>query len=222
MRQFQKYFYGLLIVLLGFTEAHAQHTPFYSSIQKFKSEDSISFPPKDAILFIGSSSFTKWTDVQDYFPGFPIINRGFGGSALPHLILYANDIIFPYKPRQIVIYCGDNDLAASDTITAETVYKRFKQLFHLTRANLPGVSIAFVSIKPSPRRKKLMPKMSEANSLIKKFLKKQKKASFIDVYHKMLNKDGSPIGEIFTKDSLHMNAKGYKIWQKMIEPHLIK
>jgi lysophospholipase L1-like esterase len=222
MNQFQKYLCGFLIVLLGFTEVHAQHTPFYSNIQKFKSQDSISFPPKDAILFIGSSSFTKWTDVQDYFPGFTIINRGFGGSSLPHLILYANDIIFPYKPRQIVIYCGDNDLAASDTVTAETVYNRFKQFFHLVRENLPRVSIAFVSIKPSPSRQRLMPKMSEANSLIKKFLKKQKNASFIDVYHKMLNKDGTPIGAIFTKDSLHMNAKGYKIWQKVIEPYLLK
>lgn len=222
MDQFQKYLYGLLIVLLGFTEVHAQHTPFYSNIQKFKSQDSISFPPKDAILFIGSSSFTKWTDVQDYFPDFTIINRGFGGSSLPHLILYANDIIFPYKPRQIVIYCGDNDLAASDTVTAETVYNRFKQLFHLIRAKLPGVSIAYVSIKPSPSRQRLMPKMSKTNSLIKKFLKKNKNTAFIDVYHKMLNDDGTPIGEIFTKDSLHMNAKGYKIWQKAIAPYLLK
>lgn len=222
MDQFQKYLYGLLIVLLGFTEVHAQHTPFYSNIQKFKSQDSISFPPKDAILFIGSSSFTKWTDVQDYFPDFTIINRGFGGSSLPHLILYANDIIFPYKPRQIVIYCGDNDLAASDTVTAETVYNRFKQLFHLIRAKLPGVSIAYVSIKPSPSRQRLMPKMSKTNSLIKKFLKKNKNTAFIDVYHEMLNDDGTPIGEIFTKDSLHMNAKGYKIWQKAIAPYLLK
>jgi len=222
MDQFQKYLYGLLIVLLGFTEVHAQHTPFYSNIQKFKSQDSISFPPKDAILFIGSSSFTKWTDVQDYFPDFTIINRGFGGSSLPHLILFANDIIFPYKPRQIVIYCGDNDLAASDTVTAETVYNRFKQLFHLIRAKLPGVSIAYVSIKPSPSRQRLMPKMSKTNSLIKKFLKKNKNTAFIDVYHKMLNEDGTPIGGIFTKDSLHMNANGYKIWQKAIEPYLLK
>jgi lysophospholipase L1-like esterase len=222
MRQFQKYVFGLLILLTGLIEVHAQHAPYYSNIQKFKSQDNIHFPPKDAILFIGSSSFTKWTDVQDYFPGFTIINRGFGGSSLPHLILYANDIIFPYKPRQIVIYCGENDLAASDTVTAETVYNRFKQLFHLIRAQLPGVPIAYVSMKPSPSRTRLMPKMSEGNSLIKKFLKKQKNASFIDVYHKMLNENGTPIGEIFTKDSLHMNANGYKIWQKVIEPYLLK
>ncbi|HEV8273318.1 MAG TPA: G-D-S-L family lipolytic protein, partial [Chitinophagaceae bacterium] len=82
--------------------------PFWNDIQNFKKQDSVSFPPKNAILLIGSSSFTKWTDVQDYFPGYTIINRGFGGSTLLDQIRYVNDIVFPYDPKQIVIYCGEN------------------------------------------------------------------------------------------------------------------
>ena len=101
--------------------------PFWKDIQNFKKQDSISFPPKNAILLIGSSSFTKWTDVQDYFPGYTIINRGFGGSILLDQIRYANDIIFPYQPKQIVIYCGENDLASSDSVTAQMVFDRFKE-----------------------------------------------------------------------------------------------
>ena len=83
--------------------------PFAEEIAAFKKQDKINMPPKNAILFVGSSSFRMWTDVQDAFPGYTIINRGFGGSALPDLIRYTNDIIVPYKPKQIVIYCGDND-----------------------------------------------------------------------------------------------------------------
>ena len=79
--------------------------PFYNDIQQFKKQDSIHFPGKQQILFVGSSSFTKWTDIQDYFPSYPIINRGFGGSSLPDVIHYADDIIFPYQPKQIIIYC---------------------------------------------------------------------------------------------------------------------
>src|SRR6187549_2560140 len=109
--------------------------PFWKDIQNFKKQDSISFPPKNAILLIGSSSFTKWTDVQDYFPGYKIINRGFGGSSLPDVIRYANSIIFPYHPKQIVIYCGENDFAASDTVTTQEVFKRFKILFNLIRSH---------------------------------------------------------------------------------------
>ena len=60
-----------------------QDLPFWDDIQAFKHQDSIQMPPQHAILFVGSSSFTKWTDVQNYFPGYTIINRGFGGSSLP-------------------------------------------------------------------------------------------------------------------------------------------
>jgi lysophospholipase L1-like esterase len=92
----------------------------------------------------------------------------------------------------------------------------------MIREKLPATSVAFVSIKPSPSRQRLMPKMREANLLIKKFLKQKKNTAFIDVYHKMLNKDGTPLKDIFLEDELHMNAKGYAIWQKVMQPYLLK
>ena len=208
------------LLLVGFT--NAQNAPFYSEIQQFKKQDSIHFPPKNAILFLGSSSFRKWHDVQKYFPGYTIINRGFGGSTIPDAIHYADQIVFPYRPKQVVIYEGDNDLASSNRITPDSVFNRFKQLFNLIRNKLPNTSIAFVSIKPSPSRERLMPEMQEANSLIKNFLKHKKNSAFIDVYHKMLNKDGLPDKSLFIEDELHMNAKGYAIWQEIIQPYLLK
>ncbi len=212
-----------LLFLCALPNLHAQQTaPFYSDIQHFKKQDSLHFPPAHAILFVGSSSFTKWTDVQDYFPGYTIINRGFGGSSLPDVIRYADDIIFPYDPKQIVIYCGENDLAASDTVTANMVFSRFTQLFDLIRNKMPKVPIAFISLKPSPSRANLMGKMTDANTMIKDFLKNKNNAAFIDVYSKMLNADGSPIKDIFIEDNLHMNAKGYAIWKKIITPYLVK
>lgn len=222
MNKIQNCILSLVIIVLNFQSVTAQQAPFYDEIQQFKTQDSVSFPPKNAILFVGSSSFRKWEDVQSYFPQYKIINRGFGGSTLPDVIRYANDIITPYHPKQVVIYCGDNDLAASDTITPQIVTNRFKTLFHIIRTNLPKTNIAFVSIKPSPSRKQLMPEMEQANLLIKSFLQKQKNTSFIDVYHSMLLADGKPMPEIFLEDSLHMNAKGYAIWKKVMQPHFLK
>ncbi len=211
---------SLFLSTIVFVKAQA---PFYSDIQNFKKQDSANFPAKHTILLVGSSSFTKWTDVQDYFPTYPIINRGFGGSSLLDVIRYANDIIFPYQPKQIVIYCGENDLAAADTsISGKIVFERFKQLFVLIRKQLPKVNIAYVSMKPSPSREKLLPKMIAGNLLIKNYLSKQKKTVFINVFNKMFNKDGTIIKDIFIKDNLHMNAKGYVIWQKIIAPYLLK
>ncbi len=199
-----------------------EHAPFYWDIQSFKKQDSLHSPPAHAILFIGSSSFTKWKDVQDYFPGYTILNRGFGGSSLPDVIRYADDIIFPYNPKQIVIYCGENDLAASDTVTANMVFARFTQLFDLIRNHMPGVPVDFVSLKPSPSRIHLMKKMEAANTMIKEFLKNKKNAAFIDVYPAMLNADGKPMKDIFLEDNLHMNAKGYAIWKRIFLPYLLK
>lgn len=212
-------FTPLLIFLFTFT-TNAQ--PFAGEIAAFKKRDAVSFPPAKAILFVGSSSFRMWKDVQDYFPQHTIINRGFGGSALPDVIRYADDIIFPYQPKQIVIYCGENDIAAADSITGKVVLDRFKALFTMIRNKFSDVPVLFVSIKPSPSRWQMKDRMITANKLIKKYLKKQKLATYISVWKAMLGFDGKPMPDIFIGDNLHMNAKGYAIWKKIIEPYLEK
>jgi lysophospholipase L1-like esterase len=212
----------LLLCITIFISGHCIAQPFADEIQAFKKQDLINPPPANAILFVGSSSFRKWTDVSKYFPGYNIINRGFGGSSFPDLIRYANEIIIPYHSRQVVIYCGDNDLAFSDSISADTVFERFRVLFELIRKNLPGENIVYVSIKPSPSRARLREKMEKANLLIQTYLSINRHAFFVDVYHKMLNADGTIMTDIFLEDSLHMNANGYAIWQKAIAPYLSK
>ncbi len=213
---------SLLFVVAIFFTGNCIAQPFIGEILEFKKQDVANPPPSNPILFVGSSSFRKWTDVSNYFPGYTILNRGFGGSSFPDVIRYAPDIIYTYHPKQVVIYCGDNDLASSDSITADTVFERFKVLFDGIRNNLPNENIVFVSIKPSPSRARLMKKMEQANLLIQTYLSIQQHTSFADVYHKMLKPDGSVMTDIFLEDNLHMNAKGYAIWQKVIEPYLLK
>jgi lysophospholipase L1-like esterase len=216
--------FALLFFLLLSCNSHEPAVtvaPYTDDIAYFKKQDSLYFPPKNAILFIGSSSFTLWTDVQDYFPGYTIINRGFGGSTLANQIHYAEDIIFPYSPKQIVIYCGENDLAF-DGVSAIEVFERFKKLFQMIREKFTDLPLVYISMKPSPSRRHLFSKMREGNRLISDFLAIQKNTVFIDVHNKMLNGTGEPFPEIFLNDSLHMNANGYAIWQKAIEPFLLK
>ena len=143
-------------------------------------------------------------------------------ATLIDVIRYAYDIILPYNPKQILIYCGENDFAASDTVAAAHVVQRFKTLYGIIRQNLPNTTVHFVSIKPSPSRSHLMPEMVKANAQIKQFLQKEKLAGFIDVYNPMLNAKGQPKEDIFLDDELHMKPAGYAIWQKVIQPYLLK
>lgn len=212
----------LVFLLLSVSVQAQEKLPFWKEVQSLKKIDSTKFPAASQILFIGSSSFTMWMDVQEYFPSKPILNRAFGGSTLVDLIRYRYDVIYPYQPKQIVMYCGENDFASSDTVTVEMVMERFVTLFKLIRAKYKTVPFAYVSMKPSPSRAHLMPKYEEANRQIKSYLLKQTRTAFIDVYHAMLNADGTSMTDIFKEDNLHMNAKGYAIWKKIIAPYLMK
>jgi lysophospholipase L1-like esterase len=210
----------LLFVIISCYAANAQ--PFINEIKAFRKTDSITTPPKNAVLLIGSSSFTKWKDVQDYFPAHTMLNRGFGGSSLTDVIYYANDVILKYNPKQIIIYCGENDIAGSSSVTADTVLERFKTLYAIIRSKFKKVPIAFISMKPSPSREKYLETMQKGNAMIKSFMEHEKKSSYIDVYSSMLDANGKILTHIFLSDKLHMNAEGYKIWQGVIAPYLVK
>lgn len=213
----RKTIFLLLFVLGGFV---SMSQPFISEVRQFSRADSLQPPPVHPILLIGSSSFTYWKDVQAYFPGHTILNRAFGGSSLTHQIQYADEVIFRYQPKQIVIYCGENDLAGSDLVTADTVVKRLKILVGLIREKLPQVPIVYLSMKPSPSRRKYLPAIQEGNQKIKLLLAQYPNTAFLDVYSAMLTPEGTIRSEIFTADSLHMNKKGYALWQPLLEPLL--
>lgn len=195
--------------------------PFWSEIQEYKKADSLNFPPPNGIVFIGSSSFNGWNDLESVFKDYNAINRGFGGSNLIDANYYAKDIIFPYQPRQIVIYSGENDIPA-DTVDARMVLGRFKTLFKTIRSNMPEVHVAYISIKPSPSREEYLPIIKESNALIKSYLATQKNAAFIDIFPLMLTQEGNLRPELYVSDKLHMNNLGYDIWIKAITPYLIK
>ena len=199
---------------------HAQ--PFKQEIVQFQKSDSIVMPPKGQIVFAGSSSFTKWKDVAMYFPGYPIINRGFGGASLVDLIYYVDDAIIKYQPRQVFIYCGENDIADVNTVSPATVLGRFKTLHGILLKKLPrATKIVFVSLKPSIARWHLESKFSEANQLIQAYIATQKNIQYLDVHTLMLDENKEVLKDIFIADKLHMNPKGYLIWQKAFAPYLI-
>lgn len=204
---------------------HAQNNsiaPFQVEINAFVKADSSETPIPNSILFVGSSSFNFWKDIKAYFPGYPIINRGFGGSSLTDVIYFYKETILKYHPKQIYIYCGENDFAANDTITPEIVFNRFKTLFTMIRTSLGDkIPVMYVSIKPSVARWNLEPRFVAANKLIQDYLATQKNGQLLDVHHAMLDENGQVFKDIFIADNLHMNAKGYRIWQKIIAPTLM-
>lgn len=222
MKVFLKVIFRAAFFVFGgffYGNAHAQQfANFEPEIAAFEKADKAIAPKKKAIVFTGSSSIRMWGNLNQYFPDKYILNRGFGGSQTEEVAYFADRIVTPYKPKQVVIYVGDNDLAAGKT--PAQVLADFKELFDKIRKEKKNTTITYISIKPSPSRKHLMAQMRQTNALIKDFLDQQKKATFVDVFTPMLMPNGKPKPELFRADSLHMTPAGYDIWAKVVQPYL--
>lgn len=212
----------LLCCLLCSLTVSAQEKPrFWDDVQTIKQYDKIYAPPQHSILFIGSSSFRLWNDLERTFASYTVLNRAIGGAVVNDIIFYTNDLILPYHPRQIFIYVGENDLFDAKT-TGDSIFQRTKRLLVLIRSQLPDVPIVYVSMKPSPLHEKDLKKMVLGNTLIRDYIAKQTAMTFVDVYKLMITPDGKPQPGLFRDDHLHMNSQGYAIWEKELKPLLLK
>jgi lysophospholipase L1-like esterase len=208
-----------LILSLSFLIGYSQtNVPYAEDVQVIKKYDNMYPQPNNPILFVGSSSIRLWKDFNQKFGRYGAINRGIGGAVLKDILYYTEDLIFRYQPRKIVLYVGENDLPSEST-TADSVLNRTIRLHKAIRAKLPDVPIIYIAMKPSPSRDQFQAKAMEGNNLIKSYFAKQEGVTFLDIYTPML-KNGKSRLELFLEDRLHMNEKGYAIWEKMLRKHL--
>lgn len=213
---------GVLLLVIGRAAWALPPLPqaWQPEIEQLVANDSAHPPPQRGVLFVGSSSIRMWTRLASDFPGVPVINRGFGGSAIADSTYYADRIAIPYHPRLIVMYAGDNDIAEGDT--PAQVRDEFKAFVARVRRALPATAIVYISIKPSLARAALWPQMREANRLIAEWSRQQSGITFVDVAARMLDANGQPRAELFRADGLHMDKAGYAIWTQALTPVLVR
>src|SRR5262249_10306717 len=153
-------------------------------------------PPREgAIVFVGGSSIRFWRTLADDMKPLEVVNRGFGGAQMPHVVFYASRIVIPYRPRGVVVYAGANDLGwptRRQDATPETVLRDFQELVSLVHARLPDAWIYFISINPEPARWKQWPSMRQANQLVSRYAQTLEHVEYLDVSSRMLEADGKP------------------------------
>lgn len=187
-------------------------------ISAFAQLDTQKAPPTRPVIFTGSSSIRLWSSLADDFPGMPVLNRGFGGSEVFDSFNYADRTVIQYKPRQVVLYAGGNDIAAGKT--PRRVLADLQAFVAKVHAALPDCRISYISNAPNPKRWHLVDRMRELNRLAEAFCKTDTRLEYINTHDAMLGVDGRPLPDIFAPDQLHMNPKGYAIWTRIIAPRL--
>lgn len=196
-------------------------TFFEDAIAAFEAEDRVSAPAQPVVVFTGSSSVRLWSSLAEDMAPIPVLNRGFGGSQMSHVVHYAERIIHPYRPVAVVVYAGDNDLAPRTGKTAETVLTDFEELVRSVHAELPEARIYYLTIKPSRLRWDRWPEMERANQRIAAFAASDSRLGVIDIGPATLGPDGTPRDDVFRIDGLHLNATGYAAWAEIVRPALL-
>jgi lysophospholipase L1-like esterase len=186
-------------------------------IARYEAKDKTARPPTHCIVFTGSSYIRMWTNLVADFPGLPVVNRGFGGCQLADVYHFADRIVIPYAPREVVLYAGGNDINSKKA--PEVVFGDFVALMEKLRQALPRVKLVFISCPPSPQRWGETAAIRKVNSLIAGYCAGHD-ITFVNTFDLMLGPDGQPRPDIYGKDRLHMNAKGYAIWREAVTPYV--
>lgn len=194
---------------------------FEAEIQKYEKEDATNGIKKGGVLFYGSSSWRLWKDIQTDLAPLPILNRGFGGSTIPELIHYIDRMVYPYEPKLIVVYGGENDLTGKKYKSPEQMFDSYREFVSLVQKRLPQTHICFVSMKLSPSRRQHWPTVKAGNAMVKS-MSTGKRLSYVDINPVLFNANGTVKSELYTKDSLHINPQGYREYAKVLVPVLKK
>lgn len=189
-----------------------------ADIDQFTAADAVQPPAAGGVVFIGSSSIRLWSTLAADFPGVPVINRGFGGSEMADSLFYADRIVIPYQPRLVVVYAGENDIAAGKS--PETVQADFRAFRATIHAALPRAKIIYLSMKESPSRAKVRAQVQAANRLIATDCAADPRCLFVDVATPLNDAAGGYRPELFREDQLHLLPAGYAIWTRILTPYL--
>jgi lysophospholipase L1-like esterase len=204
------------VVATSSVSQSAEPFRFADEVARFDSLDRVQMPAPGGVLFVGSSTIRLWPDLKSDFPGVSVIQRGVGGSRMDEILMLTPKIVLPYKPRLIVLYAGDNDLAEGRT--AAQVFEDYKSFTSLVHRSLPSTRVVFVSIKPSESRWRLVDQMRAANEMVKGFTDTDRRLLYVDVFTPMIGADGRPRPELYRDDKLHMTPAGYILWRELLLP----
>ena len=199
-------------------QANPDPARFAAEIAAFEAWDRQNAFPRDGILFVGSSSIRMWPTARS-FPDLPVINRGFGGSHVSDVNHYVEQVVLKYRPRVVVFYAGDNDIA--DGKPPEQVLGDFENFVATVHRQLPDTQILYLPIKPSLLRWEKWPQMRATNVLIQQFIEKNDQLAYVDTATPMLGPDGRPRKELLLDDGLHLNAAGYRLWSGILHDQLV-
>lgn len=177
-----------------------------SEIEKFDSLYPKSGLP--CILFLGDSHIEQ-CEWGELFHGMDTRNRGIGGESSSALLLRLRATVQGMNPEIIIVQTGINDLIFG--VSPDSVLENHRKIYFFFK-NQTGKYLPTL-IFPTRYLTEVNTKVDCLNNKLRAFYKEQG-VNILDIGPQI--SEGGRLSESCTIDGIHLNARGYKIWQKKI------
>ena len=194
----------------------------YPEIQAFERLDKTQTYAEDAILFIGSSSIRLWKTLEEDMKPYPVIQRGYGGAHFRDMVFFTDRILADHPLSMVVCFVANDISGSGKDGTPQEVLKLFKYFIKQVIAKHPSIPIMQVAITPTQSRWRLWPQINVVNQLIRAYCEKTENLYFINTVPEFLDEHGKPKPQWFVGDQLHLNKKGYEVWNRIIKGEIEK
>ena len=213
----------LMAVNMAVVGAVPEPGRFAAQVAQFSQHDELNPWPEGAILATGSSSMRFWSVdqmLERQMAPLTVINRGFGGSVFNDLNHYLDRLVLKYRPRAVMIYEGDNDIAFG--LAQDSILRSLSQIIGKVHDQSAQTRFYILSVKPSISRWLLWPAMQQLNEALQALCATDARLVYIDVASAMLGEDNQPRPDLFAPDGLHLNELGYQLWRDAVRPVLLE
>ena len=172
--------------------------------------------PRTSVLYFGDSfvDMYHWETFAEDVNDAQAVNVGIGGTKIQQWIDRFDDYILRYDPEKVVMHIGINDIDGGTS--GEAAFALLEKLFVLFAEKLPDTEIYYISVSPSVNYWERHEEVDVVNKLVAELGANNEKLHFIDLASELYNEDGSYVREELYADGLHLNEKGYAIWNRLI------
>lgn len=190
-------------------------------IEKLAARDAAEPDPRDAVLFIGSSSIRLWgktirADVAPYQP----IERGYGGAKFTDIAVFADRLITPHQYRALVVFAANDVSGKPEDRTLAEIEAAVKQILAVSAQHAPQAPMLIVEVTPTRSRFDAWDQIRAVNALLREICLTTPNCYFVPTAEHYLTAEGEPRDELFGDDELHLNAFGYQLWGRLIRTRL--
>jgi hypothetical protein len=202
--------------------ASPRPTRYQADIERMLARDKADPPPRDGILFIGSSIFRLWTQLAGQMAPLPVFNRAFGGSVTQDILDRADQLVIPYQPRIVVYYCGSNDVNAGES--ADAILARTKQFLKIVSEKAPNTFVYYTAIQKAPDKRDRWDVVDTVNREMEQYSHRVRYVGYIDLNPVLFDRQGKLREDLFLPDKLHFRPEStaYAEFAQVVKPILTK